>query len=337
MRLLLFPSYPVTTNGYGIAVREDIHRLTVNEKDQVIWYVTKEDSTFSHGQVINRYGKFSFKRFYNFLRMRHNTEVYLSDLNGVKADEIDEIFCGEVVFYRALRQLFPNKKIIVRFHNCFARVHDRVNLLGNSNSLSLLYRLNLSVFYSLEREIMSDKNVYKIFISNEDRYYYTSNFGKYDDSEVWGFTPDINRINQNRKKLSTISKIVWYGGLDSHKIDSVNWFVSSVFAKLKIDHPDLEFHLYGKGTVAFNDEKNGIYGHGFYDGNDMPFMDSALYINPDLTGGGVKIKLISYFESGVRFLTTPFGYEGYAESLVDNKYCFVKPSDEWLDFITELV
>jgi len=95
----------------------------------------------------------------------------------------------------------------------------------------------------------------------------------------------------------------------------------------------LEFHLYGKGTTDLNNTDNGVFGHGFYKGDGMPFKNEGLYINPDIIGGGVKIKLLSYFENGVTFLTSPFGYEGYPEDLIDNQYCFVKESHNWVPFL----
>lgn len=333
-RLLVFPAYPSRDNGYGIAVNSDYTRLNVDKNDIIIWYATKEDKT-NHGIWLPRFSKYSYRRLLNVISRKPSTELSSDDFKMVNVADVDEVFCGDVMFYRALRELFPNKTIHVRFHNCYARINDRVNLLGVRSSLSLSFKLNLDSFYRLEREIMRDPNVQKIFISDEDRDYYVTNFGHSKDSEVWGFAPQLELLEKNREQVDRFTKVVWFGGLDSHKIDSVKWFVEEVFSTLKTKYPWLEFHLYGKGSDAFDNQSQGVYGHGFYNGYGMPYKNEALYINPDLTGGGVKIKLMSYFENGVTFLTSPYGYEGYPRELIDNKYCFVKETDEWLQFLTD--
>lgn len=336
MRLLIFPALPSTNDGYGIAVGEDIKRLQVNDSDEVIWYVNKNVKEDGKCYYIKRFSKMSFRRLINTILLRTSTEIIPNDIKKlpINLKEVDEVFCGDVMFYRALRTLFPSKKIVVRFHNCYARIHDRVALFNLKRNLSFVYRVNLKAFYKLEKDIFNDKNVHKIFISEEDRNYYVSNSGHSSDSEVWGFTPQINEKDRIQVPSCSRKKIVWYGGLDSHKIDSIKWFISEIYSKLYAQYPWIEFHLYGRWTESFNDRNKGIYGHGFYKGEDMPYKDESLYINPDLTGGGVKIKLLTYFENNVVFLTTPYGYEGYPPKYIDDEYCYVRQSDSWLLFLT---
>lgn len=332
MNLYVFPSLPDHSSGYGVAVNSDYNRLVIGADDIVIWYTEKETSLQKNHYIIRRYSRTNYRRYLNLICGRASTELSADDFKFIDKDSIDEIFCGEVVFYRALRKLFPEKKITVRFHNCFARIQDRVNLLGLYKTLGTTFKTNLKCFYKLEKEIFSDMNTHKIFISKEDRDYYVSNFGRSVDSEVWGLEPDMKVSKENRTG-GHIDKFVWYGGLFAHKIDSLKWFIADVYKPLKQQFPHIEFHLYGKGSDAFNEPEFSICGHGFYNGTDRPYKDSALYVNPDLTGGGVKIKLIDYFESGVKFITTPFGYEGYSHDYIDGEYCIVLSSDEWLNYL----
>ena len=85
-----------------------------------------------------------------------------------------------------------------------------------------------------------------------------------------------------------------------------------------------------------NDPANKVFGHGFYNKDGMPFLGEALYINPDIIGGGVKIKLQNYFESAAPFITTPYGFEGYSKELIDNKYCYVVEKESWLETIISI-
>ena len=334
MRLVLLPAMPSDSNGYGIAVKDDISRLALSDNDIVVYYTNDSLKDDEPSKVINRFPRLSWRRVSNLLFFKTSTEISTKDLKKlhIDLDSVNEIFCGEVVFYRALRSLFPSKIITVRFHNCYARIYDRVRLF-KTGDLSLVYKVNLRLFYLLEKEIFNDTNTYKIFISDEDRYYYVSNSGKAGDSEVWGFSPNNELILKNRFGISTMKRIVWFGGLDSHKIDSVKWFIHSVFPKLLELFPWLEFHLFGKDTEQFTNPTINILGHGFYKKSDMPYKSDAIYINPDLTGGGVKIKLLNYFESGVCFITTPYGYEGYSKDLIDGHYCAVVEPEKWFEFL----
>lgn len=337
MRLLIFPAYIYVKSGYEVAVISDIKRLGERPDDIRVWNVANNTDVPKTDYKIARFSHISFRRFQNILHGYNNTELLPNDFSKIDLSKVDEIFCDEVIYYRAMRMMFPNLKLTVRFHNCFARIKDRVDLLGTKSQLSIRYRLVLDSFYKLERMIFQDTNVKKIFISNEDRDYYTSHFGRYNDSEVWGFSPDMQLSRKNRVNVSNVNKIVWYGGVSSHKSDSVRWFAEKIYPKLHNKYKGLEFHLYGSGTLPFNNPEKGIYGHGRHEGNSMPFIGESLYINPDTTGGGVKIKLLNYFESGLTFLTTPYGFEGYSKDLIDNQFCYVKEMDDWFDFIDEFL
>lgn len=332
-RLILLPVKPYYDNGYSIAVKSDLDKLQPSANDLLIWYDDVDGSLYGYDKVIKRPSKYSLLRVINVLKNNVNCELQTKKLkNEVLTNVYDEIFCGDVIFYNAVRSLFPNKKITVRFHNCFSRIKDRIRLINEP--VNLKFKIQARAFYKLEKKIFHDSNVYKIFISDEDRLYYTMNFGKKSDSCVWGFTPDMNKAVSKRSEAQK-TKIVHVGGLQTHKIDGIIWFINEVFLPLRNTYPTLEFHMWGQGSRAFDDETKGIYGHGFYDGNDLPLTDRGLYINPDLIGGGVKIKLISYFEEGASFISTPFGYEGYNTDLVDNKHYFVVEKDCWLSFLRD--
>lgn len=332
MNLYIFPSKPVMTNGYGIAVKSDLDRLEPSSDDLIIWYDYKSDKLFDNDITLLRPSKLALSRFINILKNKVNCELNENSLKKLNIMNVDEIFCGEVIFYRALRKLFPNKKITVRFHNCFGRIKDRVRLIDGVVNLKM--RIDLNAFYQLEKEIYQDKNTYKIFISEEDRNYYTSNFGIFSDSTVWGFVPDMELAMKNRTSDKK-TKLVHFGGLQAHKIDGMKWFINDVFKPLRIQIPALEFHMYGSGTLKFNSPNEGLFGHGFYDGDSLPEVETGLFVNPDIMGGGVKIKVIDYFEKGASFISTPYGYEGYDYNMIDNKHYFVIEKNKWLPFLLE--
>lgn len=332
MNLYIFPDKPGRNQGYSIAVESDVNRLNPKDNDMVIWYISSGKADKPNEILLKRPSTIAVSRIKNVLKNYVNCEVTTSELSFVNPDEIEEVFCGEVIFYRALRKMFPNKRLTVRFHNCFARIRDRMELLDVKASAK--FKVQLRAFYQLEKEIFQDKNCYKIFISEEDRDYYTTHFGIWSDSEVWGFVPDMSKAIENRK-ISRKTKLVSFGGMQSHKRDGMDWFINEVYLPLHKQLPDLEFHLWGAWTEIFDDPSNKIFGHGFYKGKGLPEVENALFVNPDILGGGVKIKMLELFEQGASFISTPFGYEGYDKSLIDNKYYNVVEMEGWKKFLYE--
>lgn len=336
MNLYLFPESASLTNGYGIAVNLDFSLLCPSQSDIIVWYTNnennpklKEDDVILHRPIM-----FSLKRFKNMLLNKVSSEVNASELYFLKEKTFEKIHCDDVIFYRAIRKLFPKQKITVRFHNCFSRILVRKRLLGIT--LDYKFEINLRSMYQLEREIFMDENVYKIFISEEDKDYYTLMTGS-NDASVWGIDIDIDKMKINRKRCFFDNKLIWVGGVEAHKKKSVDWFIASVFPKIKDEIPSVEFHLWGNKTKQFNSPNSNIYGHGFYEGKDLPMKNSGLFVNPDVIGGGVKIKLKTYFEEGVSFISSPFGFEGYDKELIDGQYCVIAELDKWAESIIDLL
>jgi hypothetical protein len=328
MNLILFPESANLKNGYGIAVDYAYDKLQPTADDLIIWYTNEKTlPKFKLGDIVlRRPGIFSFKRLKNMALNKLGAEVVLSDLDIIKNMTFNNIYCDDVIFYRAIRKLFPEKYITVRFHNCFARIQDRKNILKIRENF--MFEVKLSEYQKLEREVFRDNNVHKIFLSEEDKAYYTL-MTRRSDCSVWPFKVDKRKAEKNREKVIFDNKLVWFGGLQDHKMGSMNWFIEDVLPKIKLEIPDLEFHLWGMNTKKLDNPESNIFGHGYYPNEGVPLKNTALFINPDIIGGGIKLKLKSYYEEGVVFITSPFGFEGYSSKLIDNKYCIVADLENW--------
>lgn len=338
MNLFIFPEAACLSNGYGIGVEYAYQKLQPKEGDVVVWYTDLPKERMLHlkeSDFVLKKNKFlSFRSCINIMMGKDRTEPHYGDLSFLSKFDFDEIHLDESFFYRPLRRMYPKKKMSIRFHNCFARIYDRQKLM--QTKLDWKYLTKLKNMYQLEREIFQDKNVYKIFISDEDRDYYRNNFGVSSDSETWPYIPNMNKAVSNRKEITFDHRVIWYGGIESHKTAAINWFVQEVFPQIRKAVPDVEFHLWGKGSSAFNNPSENIIGHGFFDGDGMPSYTS-LYINPDIIGGGIKLKLQTLIEAGVPFISSVFGYEGYSKSLIDNRYIIVEEDTHWAEKIIKII
>ena len=337
MNLYLFPETAETNNGYGIAVNEAYYRLKPDNNDIIIWYTNSKNVPYlNHNAIIIRKPRFlSFQRIINVLLLRPSLNFPSSIIKKLNKYEFETIHCDEVIFYKSIRKYFPDKHISVRFHNCFSRINDRRRIL--KTHLDWKFRLNLYLFSKLERLIFRDKNVDKIFLTNEDNNYYQQMVGSFNDSSVWPLVIDIEKTLKCRNEIKFDKKVVWFGSVAAHKYKSVKWFIEQCWPTIQKQVPYCEFHLWGNGTDVFDDESNNIFGHGFYNGKTPFPLENALYINPDIIGGGIKIKLFSLFKNNIPFISTVFGYEGFDYSLVDNKYCTVVSNSDFAVSIVNLL
>ena len=324
MNLYLFPESASLDNGYGIAVKEAFDKLCPQKGDYIVWYSNSYclDQSYEHSYNLARKPLFSVYRILNVLTLKISTEVKFKDLLFLKDLDFEYIHCDEVLFYRALRKIFPNKTFTVRFHNCYSRILDRKRLL--KMNLDWKFEVLLRTAKLLEREIMNDEKVHKVFLSNEDFDYYKLMY-KRNDAEVWLLKPNEKEVIQSRKNLISIKrdKIVWFGGADTHKKKSIDWFIKEVLTEIRKKYPTIEFHLWGRNTEIYNDSSSKIYAHGYYKEAGFPFSTEAIYVNPDIIGCGVKLKVLTYLEAGIPFVSTFFGFEGYDNAWIDNKFCFV--------------
>lgn len=330
MDLYLFPAPADNKGGYDIAVKDAYDKLLPKPEDVVVWACLKKPECAKDKDFVVYYKPFkSFHTIKKLCTGYLNNEFSVKDLSFLRGMEFEHIHCDDVVYYRAIRELYPNKQITVRFHNVFSRIYDRVQMLGLQIDLRFKGKMFLSRF--LERKIMNDPLVYKLFLTEEDAKYYNLVTGN-EDYKVWAM--DVKR---KQNDFGPINQLVWFGGIEGHKKSSVDWFLNEVWESVQKDLPELEFHMYGRYSENFDNKQKKVFGHGFYDGEGLPYLTTGLYVNPDVMGGGIKIKVSSYFNDGVRFISTPFGFEGYNKDWIDNRQCYVVPCQDWVKTLIEII
>jgi hypothetical protein len=295
----------------------------------VVYYTNQPPVSEKKNNIyIKRPGKLSIKRVRNLIQLRVSNELTQSDIHAYVPDQkYIDIFCGEITLYRALRQAFPNVHLQVRFHNFFSVLTCRNTFFRYK--LPFITKLNFFLLTRLEREILSDRNVTPIFITKEE-----FNFFRVIHPAKQAYCWSVVKANytQSTSELTAIKPIiVWFGGVSMHKSYSLRYFINHIFPQLKKPIPELSFHMFGKGTENLSDEAMHIHGHGFYEGTELPYGKEALYINPDLLGGGVKLKIGDLLEAGVPFISTPFGVEGY--TIHSQANIIIAEIDSWRECI----
>ena len=323
--MLLFPDIPGTKSGYQIAVKSDLDRLQVTDDDVCLFHSSLRADNPSF-RYINRPGIIG--RVQNLAKLRVPSDLRLKSLDEVLHNfqaDFDEIFCGDVTLYNAVRSCFPHSQIAVRFHNFYTKVLQRKAQLRIRVDPS--FYVQLRIMQRLERKILLDARSSHIFISYEEQAHAQEFYPDMSTSTVWEIFDQVWRApNVNVSK----PRLIWFGGLSSHKKYGVDKFTSDVFPHVRAKIEGCEFHLYGAGTEQYDLREDGIYGHGFYVGNGVPDRN-ALYVNPDLLGGGVKLKIGHLLSNDCAFISTPYGVEGY--QLPKSENILIRDFDNWTESI----
>jgi hypothetical protein len=325
MRLILLPISPFGKGGYNKAVAQDIDRLYVQKSDHVIIYNHPGQEVPDGFDVITRPPLYSFQRLINTLTLRVSTDLPPNLLHEkIKEHTYDEIFCGDVMLYRSVRNIFPNKLIEVRFHNMFFLSYVR-NQFRTFN-VGLKFRLNLILFSKLELKILRDFNVLPIFINETEKNFFKLMFPER-QSKLW--SPQISK--QILPEKINKRAFIYFGSYAHHQTPGIIWFLQNIFTQLRTLHNSFTVHFWGTGGDFLDDPERGIFSHGFYDKDGLPMMGEGMYINPDLLGGGIKYKIVDWIEKGVPFISTPFGVEGYKFEINEN--IIIADIEKWMEKI----
>jgi hypothetical protein len=322
-RLIVLPENPGHTSGYAKGVLADVNRLRPTDRDLVIVFTFDDTSAVPGGLVLPKDKGQTRRRALNMLRRRATAEPLVSELGSLVAGrQFDEIFCGETIFYHPLKHLFPGRRMTVRFHNIFAMARYRQQFRRFPIGRMLQY--NLEAFFRLEREIFTDPLVHSVFVTEDEQRYVRLAFPDL-KCECWPNALNIRSGEPRPPEAPRAHRLVYFGGMPSHTKPGVDYLVRSVFPKVRRLLPSLELHLFGSGTEGYGPSGEGIYGHGFFNGNGYP--SEGLYVVPDLLGIGIKIKVGDLVHDGRPFIVTPFGTDGYR--LTESEHLMIADIDAW--------
>jgi polysaccharide biosynthesis protein PslH len=137
--------------------------------------------------------------------------------------------------------------------------------------------------------------------------------------------------------------LLFNGSLDyTPNIEAVNYIIENINPiLLKETNFKYKIIICGKGLPAsFNDlkeyiNKNIIYA-GFVDDINLFFKGSDIFLNPVITGGGIKTKLVEALGNGVTSISSQSGAFGIPTEIVKEKLMVAKDYD-WESFASAIL
>jgi glycosyltransferase involved in cell wall biosynthesis len=132
---------------------------------------------------------------------------------------------------------------------------------------------------------------------------------------------NIHRATGSRRPFAERKDLFFVGGYQHPpNIDAAQWFVGSIWPRIRAHLPDLRFHLIGsKAPESVRAlAGNGVEFHGYVEDLE-PWLDGCrLAVAPLRYGAGVKGKVNMSMSRGQPVVATPMAVEGlYATDGVD--------------------
>jgi len=334
MNLYLLPSIPGIKDGYQKAVKNDLEYFKPEKDDTIIIFDDKiwtENNGFENVFYISRETHKKHHIVKNVLRFKPISELSAKEIiNYDLNDSFQGIVCDEVIFYRSVREIFPQKDLIIRFHNFYSSVYERAKHLKCNLGLKLEY--NMEAFSKLEKEILLDKNCFSYFITQDD---YEDAKKMYNCKNI-GILPmaSTKELNSNQRSKNVGKRLIIYGSvMATHTKIGVDYFIKNVYLKNDMQKY-YQLFIIGAGTEIYCDKDKNIFGLGFYKGDNLPFDGNGLFLVPDLLGLGIKTKIADLVLQSAYVLATKEAIKGYNIEKCNN--VFVSDIDNWYEKILSI-
>jgi glycosyltransferase involved in cell wall biosynthesis len=207
-------------------------------------------------------------------------------------------------FLQVLKGQFP---VIYRAHNLEHQIWQR--LANNESSWVKRAYLNLQVKRLKKEEIhlLNQVNA-TIAISPSD----AAVFQELSPKPVHLYLPGVEIQINGKSKLQPQS-LFHLGSMEwDANQQGVEWFLRKVWPLVLAEHPDLTFHLAGKGLQK-NDPRyfqQGVMNHGEVKDAREFMIHHGICIVPILAGSGIRMKLLDAMNFGIPCVSTHVGAQG---------------------------
>lgn len=224
--------------------------------------------------------------------------------NSFDAVILESVFM--MPYFEEIRNLFKGP-IILRAHNVEHIIWKRV-ISNTSNPLKRVY-LSILQKQLKKYELKSIELIDALAcISDIDKEYFIKNTNQ---KQIFTLVFAVEEKIFPLKELSYSARFGHIGSMNwQPNIEGINWFLHSVWPKIKTEIPQAQFHLAGRHFPDDFYSPDAVVIHGEVE-DAVSFMQSldALVV-PLLSGSGVRIKIVEALQLGVPLIATPLAVEG---------------------------
>ena len=149
----------------------------------------------------------------------------------------------------------------------------------------------------------------------------------------------IKKEQNPNSKTFVFNNTITFLGAEEHfpNKDGLTWFLKNCFPLLKQKCPAIKLHVIGKWNKEFISkyECEDIKFFGFVEDLDNALSNSIMIV-PIRIGSGIRMKIIDSINTGIPFVTTTIGVEGW--DFRNNIDCFIADSaNEYVSCLLQLI
>ena len=181
---------------------------------------------------------------------------------------------------------------VLMSHDCFQEAYNKI-WQSKKSFMKIAWILEEYLIKKHERKVVALFDESYAITENDKLSYEKHNIHC---NGVFHRFPKLN-IRSNVSTERKTRKLITVGRVDDRKASGVSAFIKNVFTPLRLEIPDIEYHLIGKGTDVFDYPSEGVYGHGFLATNNILQNSGAIFVNPQFQVSGLQFKLISALEA----------------------------------------
>lgn len=325
----------------------DIHYFIFNEKWENVPQLTNWTQYFNvKEKKLNpkwRYGdylsSFSMKQ-ERFLRS-HN---YISQIFQTVQEIIQEKNIKVLIFEQTGILMWPWCEHFAGKVKCIMRIHDShyhyflFDVKTRKNLLTKISDFGMAFF----QRKYEDKYIRQWdqiqFLSQSEFNFYREKYPEISTKFVYTPPSIMIRSNQYLENPDKKIDILLVGSMSwKPNSDAAKWFLVEVLPLIKLELPDIKVRIsgwYSKEKLETQDTNVEVTG--FVDSLDESFGTSKVAINPLISGGGIKVKVMEYAALGFPIVSTDHGVLGLKDD-ISCCLCVAKTKEEFAASVVRLL
>jgi len=151
---------------------------------------------------------------------------------------------------------------------------------------------------------------------------------------VVGVEIDVERYRNVEEGDSTT--VLHLGGHDMRKMQGLRRLIENVWPLVRAQRPDAKLCLGGRGSERLNDPESGIEGMGFVEDECEFLSKGAIFVNPQESGSGIKLKSLNALAAGKVLIAKQNGVQGVGgRNYID--YWAADSDEEMGEFILNMI
>jgi polysaccharide biosynthesis protein PslH len=122
-------------------------------------------------------------------------------------------------------------------------------------------------------------------------------------------------------------------------VQSLQWFLSKVWPRVKAAHPELKFHVAGKGIQHHQQMfyQTDVVNHGEVQDAQVFMKNHGISIVPLLAGSGIRMKIIEALSLGIPCVATEIAVQGLPLKKQDGIVAMAQDAQDFADQLIQLL